>query len=372
MVTAIRERMVNEHIVVLASGDPLFFGIGSTLVKALGHQNVTIHPNVTSLGAAFSAVKEPWHDALLISLHGRRPEDLASLFTTRNKIGILTDNTRTPGWIAKFLIENNLTHFRLCVLERLGTPAQTISWHQDMHGVTETTFTTPNVVILTASESTRGGRSNKTACSDVVPDVCPSVWPGMPDQMFAHQKGLITKSEIRSISISKLSLGSKNHTVWDLGAGSGSVGIEASRFVPEGRVFAVEKNQSRIADILANRQNFKATNLQVIQGDALDVMADLPDPDRIFIGGGGRDLLQIMGKAGTRLKPGGVMVVNTVLIQNTGPVLDLLKQMGFTAELVQILVSRSKPMPVGERLEALNPVWIISGEKQKEQINHDQ
>ena len=160
--------------------------------------------------------------------------------------------------------------------------------------------------------------------------------------------------------------------MWDLGAGSGSVGIEASRFVPRGRVFAVEKNESRISDILANRQKFQTDNLEVIQGNTLEVMADLPDPNRIFIGGGGRDLLQIMEKAGTRLKPEGVIVVNTVLIQNTGPVLDLLQQMGFTAELVQILVSRSKPMPVGERLEALNPVWIISGEKQKEQTNNDQ
>ncbi len=357
LVTVIRHRMANERIVVLASGDPLFFGIGTTLVTALGHQNVTIHPNISSLGAAFSAIKEPWHDARLISLHGREPRDLLALFTTCNKIGILTDPKRTPGWIADRLVENNLANFRLCVLERLGAKDQTITWHDDMAAVSASEFTTPNVVILMGKQGPCHGRSKQQSC--------PPLWPGMPDTMFVHQRGLITKSEVRSIAISKLRLVAKDHVVWDLGAGSGSVGIEASLFVPMGRVIAVEKNGSRISDIRANRQQFKTNNLTVVQGNSLEVMADLPDPDRIFIGGGGPELLTIIARAGTRLGPGGVMVVNTVLIQHTTPVLDLLRQMGFTAELVQVQVSKSKPMPVGERLEALNPVWIISGEKTK-------
>ena len=357
MVAAIKQRMADERIVVLASGDPLFFGIGSTLIQVLGHEAVTIHPNISSLGAAFSAIKEPWHDARLISLHGREPWDLMALFTTCNKIGILTDHTRTPGWIADRLVENNLTGFRLCVLERLGSKDQTISWHEDMASVAGIEFAMPNVVILKGEDGPCHGQPKQSSC--------PPLWPGMPDSMFVHERGLITKSEVRSISISKLCLGAKNHVVWDLGAGSGSVGIEAALFVPMGRVVAVEKNASRISDIRSNRQRFQTNNLSVVQGNTLDVMADLPDPDRIFIGGGGQDLLKIIAQAGTRLGPSGVMVVNTVLIQHTTPVLALLRQMGFTAELVQIQVSKSKPMPVGERLEALNPVWIISGKKTK-------
>ncbi|ACN13351.1 CobL [Desulforapulum autotrophicum HRM2] len=357
VVTAIKQRMADERIVVLASGDPLFFGIGSTLVQALGQASVTIYPNISSLGAAFSAIKEPWHDALLISLHGREPRDLMAMFTTCNKIGILTDHTRTPGWIADRLIENNLTGFRLCVLERLGSTDQTISWHEDMAAVANIEFAMPNVVILKGKKEPCHGRPKQSSC--------PLLWPGMPDTMFVHERGLITKSEVRSISISKLRLWAKDHVVWDLGAGSGSVGIEAALFVPRGKVVAVEKNASRISDIRANRQQFQANNLSVVQGNTLDVMVDLPDPDRIFIGGGGQDLLKIVEQAGRRLKSKGVMVVNTVLIQHTTPVLDLLRQMGFAAELVQIQVSKSKPMPVGERLAALNPVWIISGEKTK-------
>ncbi len=357
LVAVIKHRMAHERIVVLASGDPLFFGIGSTLVAALGHQSVTIYPNISSLGAAFSAIREPWHDARLISLHGREPRNLAALFANCNKIGILTDPVHTPGWIAAFLIKNRIAGFRLCVLERLGARDQTISWHDDMAAVAAVEFDMPNVVILMGKKGIGPGRPEQRSC--------PPLWPGMPDALFVHQRGLITKSEIRSISISKLRLVSKNHVVWDLGAGSGSVGIEASLFVPMGRVIAVEKNESRISDIRANRQQFQADNLTVIQGNTLDVMADLPDPNRIFIGGGGPDLLEIIARAGTRLEPGGVMVVNTVLIQHTTPVLDLLRQMGFTADLVQIQVSKSKPMPVGERLAALNPVWIITGEKTK-------
>ena len=191
----------------------------------------------------------------------------------------------------------------------------------------------------------------------------PAIWPGMPDESFVHEKGLITKAEVRSISLSKLKLVSNDFTVWDLGAGSGSVGIEVSAFVPRGRVIAVEKNENRLADIRANAARFGVTNLDVVHGNSLGVMDRLPDPDRIFIGGGGGDLGKIIRAAGKRLKNGGVMVVNTVLIQNMEPVLALLKEMGCQSQLVQVQVSKSRSMPVGERLEALNPVWVISGEK---------
>lgn len=374
VVDTVRKRMTAERIVVLASGDPLFFGIGSTLVRELGKENLTIHPNVSSLAAAFSAIKEPWQDARLLSLHGREVPDLVSILKTHARVGILTDHTRNPGWIAKLLLDNRISGFGMWVLERLGTPKQTITWYDDMTKVVATAFAMPNVVVLKQTFVDQGQDSQVHGTMDYSGEALkpspstkgaalPSIWPGMPDALFVHEKGLITKAEVRSISLSKLKLVSHGFTVWDLGAGSGSVGIEVSAFVPHGRVVAVEKNENRLADIRANAARFGVTNLDVVHGNSLDVMDDLPDPDRVFIGGGGKELVTIIRKAGKRLKTGGVMVVNTVLIQNMEPVLALLNEMGFQSQLVQVQVSKSTSMPVGERLEALNPVWVISGEK---------
>ncbi|MBI9087871.1 MAG: precorrin-6y C5,15-methyltransferase (decarboxylating) subunit CbiE [Desulfobacterium sp.] len=393
VVETVRERMGSARIVVLASGDPLFFGIGSTLVRALGKEAVTFHPNVSSLAAAFSAIKEPWQDARLISLHGREVPDLVSILKTHSRIGILTDHTRTPGWIAQVLLDNPIPGVGMWVLERLGTKEQAITWHDDMAKVAAMGFATPNVVVVKQSFATREEDSRMSGSTDSLGETLnqapvtgekmsqvhgtrdrtapaqgedsSTIWPGMPDERFVHEKGLITKAEVRSISLSKLKLVSHHFTVWDLGAGSGSVGIEVSAFVHKGRVVAVEKNENRLADIRANVARFGVTNLDVVHGNSLGVMDQLPDPDRIFIGGGGQDLLAIIQEAGKRLKPSGVMVVNTVLLQNMEPVLALLKKMGFRSQLIQVQVSKSTSMPVGERLEALNPVWVISGEKPK-------
>jgi len=354
VVEAVKKRMHSERVVVLASGDPLFFGIGATLIREIGKEKVTVHPNISSLGAAFSAIKEPWHDAILISLHGREPLDLVSILKTHSKIGILTDQRKTPSFIAATILENNISGFRLWVMERLGSPDKIITSHDDMEKVASMTFSMPNVVVLIQE---KGNKKN---------DLPFPVWPGMDDETFAHEKGLITKSEVRIISISKLNLFSDNHTVWDLGAGSGSVGIEISRFVPRGKVICVEKNKKRIADIRTNVERFRVTNLSIVHGKSLDIMDKLPDPDRIFIGGGGKELLGIIARAGQRLSSNGVMVINTVLIQNMAPVVALLKGMGFKPDLVQVQISKLKSMPVGDRLEALNPVWVISGEKNKE------
>jgi precorrin-6Y C5,15-methyltransferase (decarboxylating) len=186
---------------------------------------------------------------------------------------------------------------------------------------------------------------------------------GMADTMYQHSKGLITKSEIRSISLSKLELVRKDHVLWDIGSGSGSVGIEASFLIPWGQVFAVEKNKERIPNIIHNIQRFNQSNIKIVHLDFPAGDDQLSDPDRIFIGGGGSHLEKIMNTCCLRLKEAGTIVINTILIQNMETAIRVLKQNNFSYEMVQIQVSRSKPMPYGDRLEPLNPVWIISGRK---------
>jgi len=375
VIQEIKNRMGSENIVVLASGDPLFYGIGSTLVKALGRENLVIYPNISSPAAAFAAMGEPWQDARLVSFHGRVPDDFEHMVKTEDKLAILTDATHTPGWIADFLISKKIEDFQCHVFECLGSEDEKIHAFDHLSMVAKNTFTMPNIVVLKRQASDGpsdsvddiSSRSSMEGAGDRQPASCETtaalIYPGMPEDQFHHENGLITKSEVRSVTLSKLRLDAQDYTFWDLGAGSGSVSIEVSRFLPRGQLFAVEKNEKRIPLIEQNIHKFGVSNLTVCHGSLPGAMETLPDPDRVFVGGGGKNITQIIQWAGSRLSLNGVMVINTVLVQTMNLAVEALKKMGFKTQFVQLQVAVSSPMPFGERLEALNPVWIITGTK---------
>jgi precorrin-6Y C5,15-methyltransferase (decarboxylating) len=188
---------------------------------------------------------------------------------------------------------------------------------------------------------------------------------GAPDEWFDHHRGLITKPEVRAVALAKLRL-EPGQVFWDLGAGSGSVAIESSLFIGKGRIVAVEKDPCRVEQIKANARRFAVRNLRVVQAVLPAGLARLPKPDRIFIGGGGRDLVSIVSEAARHLEPGGIVVVNTVLMQSVHDASAALRRLGFATEMIQVQIQRSEPMPWSERLEALNPVWIITGRRKCE------
>ena len=334
-----------QQVVVLASGDPLLFGIGSAIIDALGPDHVEIHPNISSVSAAFARIKEPWQNARLISMHGKQSETgLLTAAAESPLVAILTDFTRNPGWIADLLLRHRLHQINICVLEQLGTPTEKISWLSP-EAAAGKTFSEPNIVILKRTS---------------VPQALPGLHLGMPDEAYDHENGLITKAEIRAISLAKLKL-QPHHVLWDLGAGSGSIGIEASLLVPLGKIVAIEKHPERIRNIECNRLRHGVRNMEIRQATLPDGLDGLPSPDRVFIGGGGRNLETIIRSAAGYLKPGGILVLNTVLMDNLTTALSTLKELGFATETAQIQVSRSKDMPWSRRFEAQNPVWIITG-----------
>ena len=352
IVESIKDKMAEKKIVVLASGDPLFYGIGSTLVQHIKKEHVIIHSNISSISAAFAAIREPWHDAKIVSLHGKKQKPFEfSKLTHENKIAFLTDPQMDPKYIALGLIEESLFEFRFCVLENLGDEKnEKISWFDNLNHVSRHDFSHPNIVIL----QKRG--KDKTTFSQ-------ETHIGMEDTLFKHSKGLITKSEIRSITLSKLKFIKKDHVLWDIGSGSGSLGIEAALQLPWGHVYAIEKRPDRISDIIHNIKNFNCSNVKVLNAVFPKGIEDLKTPDRIFIGGGGKQLDQIIKKACDKLACFGIIVINTVLIQNLEASVRVLKELKFNPDVVQVQVARSKGMPFGDRFEALNPVWIISGSK---------
>lgn len=347
IIAFIRTHMGNRRIVVLASGDPLFYGIGVRLSSELGADQVTIYPNISSIAAAFARIREPWATANIVSLHGRDQTGalLAALRTDR-LTAVLTDHTHTPAWLATWLQEKGVLAVQLAIFERLGSPEERFGWYTPEQAAALTSAE-PNLVILKPCQGNHG-------------TIAP--WLGMDDSLFDHERGLITKAEVRAVTLAKLRL-MPGQTLWDLGAGSGAVGIEASLLLGPGRVVAVEQKNERVANIYANARKMGVYNLDAYHLTLPDGLERLPAPDRVFIGGGGRSLATIISTAARLLKSDGRMVVNTVLFANFQAALDAFTTAGFDTEVVQLQVNRSKPMPWSARFEAQNPVWIITATK---------
>ncbi|MBU1169433.1 MAG: precorrin-6y C5,15-methyltransferase (decarboxylating) subunit CbiE [Proteobacteria bacterium] len=342
-----------HKVVVLASGDPLYYGIGTVFVDVLGKEAVTIHPNVTSVAGAFARIKESWQDAGVISLHGRTMGcDLIDLIRPWDKVALFTDPKNNPALVAEFLLDQGVSSYEICVLECLGSDKEKVRWFE-LCDAAKDVFADPNMVIL------KRKKHGLESCCDVRPE---ALFLGMPDDCFAHQRGLITKAEIRVVSLARLCL-LDHHVMWDLGAGSGSVSVEVAGFIKKGSIHAVEQHEDRIHDIKENIRRFGITNITTHQAELPQGMESLPDPDRIFVGGGGKNLGLILENACARLKQNGVIVVNTVLLSNVQAARDTLGLHGFETDLVQIQVSTGHAMPFDLMLKAHNPVFIIRGRK---------
>lgn len=219
-----------KRIAVLASGDPLFFGIGGYLAKRFGPEQVEVIPHYSSVQLAFSRLGDSWQDAELISLHGRTINGLAQRIDGRQKIALLTDEVNTPARIAAYLREFGMMEYEAYVCERLGGPEEVCRfWELEALELAE--FAALNVVILRRK-----------------PGSTVEVRRGFayPDEVFQQrkpEKGLITKREVRAFVLSELNL-SEDAIVWDIGSGSGAVAVECARIARLGRVYALKKGQT--------------------------------------------------------------------------------------------------------------------------------
>ena len=229
----------------------------------------------------------------------------------------------------------------------MGSAEERVSWHTP-NAIGEKDFHAPNMVILKRElEAPHKGQT---------------LHLGMPESAYDHEKGLITKTEIRAVSLAHLGLRPRQ-VLWDLGAGSGAVACEASLLMPGGQIWAVEKNPARIQQIRANRDRWGIANLSVVEAVLPEGLTQLPDPDRVFIGGAGHALAGTIDIVCRRLPQTGVLVVNTVLMDSLHATLRQLRSKGWNTDVVQVQVSRSQPLAESDRLQAMNPVWIIRGHR---------
>jgi precorrin-6B C5,15-methyltransferase / cobalt-precorrin-6B C5,C15-methyltransferase len=335
-----------KRVVVLASGDPNFYGIGPLVVRVLGAEQVVIHPSLTAVQTACARLRMSWQDATVVSLHGRTWEPLAEALGKPGPLLIYTDPAHPPGEIARFLLDRGLSAARFCVLEDLGQETERITWMSLAEALARE-FSPLNLVVVAPEPGETSPRR-------------PQLHLGLPEAALVHQAGLITKAEVRAVVLAKLRL-MPGQVLWDVGGGAGSVGLEASLLIPGGKVFAVERHPERAAQIAANRDKFGAPNLEIVCAPAPVCLAQLPDPHRVFVGGGGPEIGAIIQEAVRRLAPGGRVVVTAALLETLAAARNTLEQAGWDLEVVQVQVSRSHPLGGGLALQALNPVWIITG-----------
>jgi len=186
--------------------------------------------------------------------------------------------------------------------------------------------------------------------------------PGIADELFYRGKAPMTKEEIRVITLAKARL-APGQAVWDVGAGTGSLSVEAALQVPGGTVYAVERSPGGIDLIRRNSLAFQLDNLRLIEGEAPEALAGLPAPDRVIIGGSGGKLAEILELTFKRLRPGGRVVLNAVTVETAALSLKLLEGLSSAVEAVWVSAARAVPAGGSHLLKGMNPVMIIAAEK---------
>jgi precorrin-6Y C5,15-methyltransferase (decarboxylating) len=354
LVDRLRSCYSRQKTVVLASGDPLYFGIGRVLLEALPRNDLVFLPHVSSMQLAFAAVKETWNDAVVISLHGRPMSALLpALCDGAAKIGLFTDAISHPAAIAGFLTDNGLgADYILWVCENLGGPQPRVtSW--SAASIQGQTFAPLNVVILLRSAFP------SKHCAQAAPLL------GIPETALLHRserRGLITKREVRLIALCYLELHAGN-VLWDVGAGSGSVAIEAARLAPTLQVYAVEKDPRALEQLQENVRSFGLPAVRVVAGEAPEILAGLPDPDAVFIGGSAGRLRELIAVAAQRLKPGGRVVINCITLENFARGWDYLGEQGLHPQATSVQLAHSRPLGGLHRLEPESPIFILWAKK---------
>jgi precorrin-6Y C5,15-methyltransferase (decarboxylating) len=354
----LRRRAPEQHCVVLASGDPLFYGIGTYLAERFGSGCLRIEPAVSSMQLAFARAGIPWQNAALASIHGRDLRAILLPLLGRPIIGLFTADGDSPAAVARFFLQRGLGDYEAVVGENLGTEQECVSRFAVLTQLSDRQFAPLNYLLL---------RRTRDPDAAVRVERKRRLSPGIPDEAFERPEDgpeVMTRQEIRSVLLSKLGPLSPGDTVWDIGAGLGTVSVEIAVLRPEAEVLAVERDPERAEFLRKNREQFGAYNIRVIEGSAPAALAaETERPRTVFIGGSREQLPAVLDFVFPRLRPGGRLLANFVTLEHLMLMLQRLQEWAWPFEVTQIQVARSDRLAGLTGLKPHRGVFLARADK---------
>ncbi|MFF9090729.1 precorrin-6y C5,15-methyltransferase (decarboxylating) subunit CbiE [Streptomyces sp. NPDC014991] len=337
-------------VVVLASGDPGFFGIVRALAERFGAGALDVRPGVSSVATAFARIGLPWDDAVVVSAHGRDPRTAVNVCRARPKVAVLTGPGAGPAELGAAVPADRV----LVVASALGDPERERVERVTPAEAAARDWGTAVSVVLCLDETRALGAVRTVAGTPGGP----ARW-ALDEGEFTHRDSMITKFEVRALALARLGprLGD---LVWDVGAGSGSVAVECARL--GAAVVAVEKTADGVERVRANAAAH-GVDVDVVHGSAPEALSALPgDPDAVFVGGGGRELPAVVTACARRARR--TVVVAVAALDRVPAAREALTAAGFGCDGVLLQSSRLAPLP-GDvtRLAATNPVFLLWGER---------
>lgn len=344
----IKERK-GKRMAVLTSGDPCFYSLLAAILQEFPKEEVEVVPGISSLQLCFARIKETLNDAALVSLHGRALEELDKVVEAE-KIVILTDSKNPANAAAEYLLKRLPGERRVFVCENLARDGEKVT-EGSLQDIARERFN-GNAVMVVISVGEKASLR---------------VVPGIPDPMFHRETAPMTKEEIRAITLSKTDL-RLDSLVYDIGAGTGSISVEAGMLARRGRVYAVEKDPMRRRVLERNISKFGVRNVEVVIGEAPGAIEELPLADRIIIGGSGGRLREVLRKCDEKLAAGGRIVINLIALDSLAAALKELEDMGYEYEATQITVSRGEKLGGKVALRPRSAVFIITAWRLKSEV----
>ncbi len=349
LVERLRGRRLDECCVVLASGDPLFYGIGHRLGLALGRDQIRVEPALSSMQLAFARAGLSWQGAAIASVHGRPLGATLLPLLGRPRIGLFTQDGASPSAVASFFLDRGLDDYTAWVAERLGSPEERV-FERPIAGLVGSRFDDLNFLIL-----------ERNQIGDGVFDWLIPPPLATPDHLYAQPDAgpiLLTHADVRAVTLTRFR-DVPAGPIWDVGAGLGGVAIDLARAFPASEVVACERSSIQAGCLRENRSRFAAYNLRIVEGEAPGCLEAEPPPAAIFLGGSGGRLDAILDLAFLRLAQGGVLVANFVGLENLARFSDRVKDQGWSVDVAMIQVNHGRALAGLTAMVPLRPVWIV-------------
>lgn len=340
-----------KRVVLLLYGDPMFYGLARFVCEKLGKDRFVVVPHVSSMQLAFARVMESWEEAYLSDLAKHPLDAVLEKIRSAQRVGLFTTDQCGPTEVAKALVARHIDYFTAYVCENLGARDERVT-RGTLAEIAAQKFDSLNVLIL-IRDPDAPDRPREAVGRRLF---------GNPDEAFLQSKpkyGLLTPSEVRAMALAQMDI-APSSIVWDIGAGSGSVSIEAAQMSPDGAVYAIEMDAEDHGLICQNADRFGVANVTAILGRAPDACDTLPDPDAVFIAGGGREVTRISEFAYQRLRAGGRLVVNVVSIDHLSELRESLRRYSRDIHVWMINLARGTDQLDRLSFDPVKPSFLLA------------